>query len=169
MPELTVRQYEPADRERVLELNEKALREVGAYADDPEVVEELRGEGAESFDEDLYDVDGEYLDAGGAFVVGLLDGALVAMGALAREDDATARVTKMRVDPDHQRRGFGQRILDELESRARELGYTELVLDTTARQTAAQGLYEANGYEQFEEAQFGEYDVLLYRKSLDDD
>lgn len=165
--DLTVRQYRPGDGERVRELDETALREVDAYVDDPDIVAEVVGEDADSFDADLYDVTGEYLEAGGEFLVGSVDGDLVAMGAIERESDRVAHVTRMRVDPEYQRRGYGQRILDELEASARELGYEELVLDTTARQTAAQGLYESNGYEQFEEEQLGEYRVYFYRKRLD--
>lgn len=164
--ELTIRQFQDGDGPRVRELNERALRDVNAYVDDPDVLAEVAGEDAESFDEDLHDVQGEYLDADGTFLVGEVDDRVVAMGALAPEDCSTARVTRMRVDPAHQRRGHGQRMLAALESRARRLDFEELVLDTTARQEAAQGLYETNGYVQFDREQYGEFEVLLYRKRL---
>jgi len=166
--ELTIRQYEPGDGERIRELDERTLREVNAYVDDPEVVREMHPEGKETFDEDLYDISGKYLDAGGEFLVGLLDGEIVAMGALERESDTRARLTRMRVQPGHQRQGFGQAILDALESRAVELGYEELLLDTTARQEAARAFYEANDYAEFTREQWGEFDVRIYRKSLGD-
>ena len=42
--------------------------------------------------------------------------------------------------------GVGQRLLEELERRAAELGATEVVLDTNASQEAASRLYRRNGY-----------------------
>ena len=41
----------------------------------------------------------------------------------------------MRVHPEFQRRGFGQRILEALEKRAKELGYKEIQLDTIVKET----------------------------------
>lgn len=166
-PDLTIRRFEPGDGERVRELDERALREVNAYVDDPAVVQQMHPDDKETFDEDLYDIAGKYLDAGGEFLVGVVDGEIVAMGALERESNARARLTRMRVQPEFQREGFGQAILDELEQRARELGFEELLLDTTARQEAARAFYEANGYAQFAREQWGEFDVRLYRKRLD--
>lgn len=43
----------------------------------------------------------------------------------------------MRVAPDHQREGIGQRLYDGLPRRARERGVRELVLDTMPSLTAA--------------------------------
>ena len=48
--------------------------------------------------------------------------------------------------PDYQGRGYGQLILDELEARARALGYQTLHLDTSILQLPAQTLYEKNGF-----------------------
>lgn len=42
--------------------------------------------------------------------------------------------------------GFGRLLLDELETRARAFGASEVVLDTNAALTAAGGLYRSNGY-----------------------
>ncbi|AEH35455.1 GNAT family N-acetyltransferase [Halopiger xanaduensis] len=167
--ELYVRRYRAADRDRVRELHEAAMRDVGAYAEDRP-------------DEDLEAIRETYLEAGGAFLVGEIDARIVAIGAFRPPGDdhylehfvdlpASAVVlTRMRVEPEHQRRGYGQRIYEALEARARDRGYAAIVLDTMARQTAARGLYEANGFEEvrrervetFEEP----FDLLVYRKSL---
>lgn len=166
--DLRIRRVEPGDGPRLRELNETALRGVDAFAED--VVET-----------DLHDVEAAYLDAGGEFLVGELDGEVVAMGAVTpldgdtpfadavvRPDDGpAAEITRMRVDPDYQQRGIGSRLLAELEARARHLGFTVLVLDTTARQEGAQRLYEGFGYEHAETVEWREYEVLLYRKPLE--
>lgn len=143
------------------------MREVDAYVEDAP-------------DEDLRDVEGAYLEEDSEFLVGEREGAVVAMGALKPVDDGTfvadaalrpddgpaAEVTRMRVDPAHQRQGYGTRILAELEARAAELGYQVLVLDTTARQEGARRLYEGFGYERVETVEWREYEMLLYRKEL---
>jgi len=62
--------------------------------------------------------------------------------------DGAATVRRMRVDPDHQRRGYGTRLLTAFEGRARERGLDRAVLETHVRLTAARRLYEDQGYEE---------------------
>ena len=154
LPRFHVRQYRPSDHDTVWELHTVALEAVGAHA------------GHGPFDDDLHHVEEVYLDAGGEFLVGELDGEIVAMGALKRLDDDRAEVTRMRVQPDCWRRGYGQMILTRLEDRARELGYTTLSLDTTTGQTAAQQLYEKNGYVEVNRGRSFGFEVIQYEKIL---
>lgn len=72
----------------------------------------------------------------------------------------------MRVAPDVQRRGFGRRVLEHLEIRATELGYTHLHLDTTAQQLAAQALYRSHGYRETAREQRGRFELIFFEKSL---
>jgi GNAT superfamily N-acetyltransferase len=71
----------------------------------------------------------------------------VACGGIARFDDGRAELKRMYVVPDRRGRGLGRRLLAELESEARRLGYRGLVLETGDRQQEAVGLYESFGYE----------------------
>lgn len=167
---LSVRQYEPRDAEAVRELHERALRDVGVY--DEEFAH---------LDADLRRIPAEYLDAGGEFLVGERDTddatagtALVAMGGLQpapavdhhRGDDSVGVVRRMRVDPDHQRRGYGSTVLERLEARARDLAFERLVLDTTPRQEAAMALYESFGYEQRRREGTDVVEMVVYGKGL---
>jgi len=72
----------------------------------------------------------------------------------------------MRVSPEHQRQGFGQAILTQLETRAVELRYSILCLDTTTEQEASQRLYRKNGYRETDRRRQGPFDVLLFEKQL---
>ena len=90
----------------------------------------------------------------------------MAMGALKRTSNNRAEIKRMRVHPDFQRRGFGQVILQRLESRAVELGYTTLYLETTIQQTAAQQLYLKNGYTEIGQTKWDGYDIIRYEKNL---
>lgn len=165
---LHLRQYRPADEDRVRELHEEAMRAVGGFVEGvPEP--------------DLEDITHAYLDQGGGFLVGEIDGRIIAMGAfrpatgyltefLDDLPDTTAEIKRMRIDPIHQRHGYGQMIYDELEQQARERGYTDLVLDTTAQQVGAQRFFEKNGFEKVrcEYVQPGDkgFELVFFRKSL---
>ena len=75
------------------------------------------------------------------------DDRAIGCGGIARFDDRRGEVKRMYVVPAARGRGFGRRLLEELESEARRLGYTSVVLETGDRQQEAVGLYESTGYE----------------------
>jgi GNAT superfamily N-acetyltransferase len=83
---------------------------------------------------------------GGAFVVGLDDGEPVCCGGLKRLPDGACEIKKMFVVASARGRGHARALLDELERRARELGYEVVRLDTGPRQPRAQRMYELAGY-----------------------
>ncbi|MBC6447919.1 GNAT family N-acetyltransferase [Actinokineospora xionganensis] len=131
-----LRQVTRADTPAVVALHHAALDAAGANA------------GPGEWDDDLEDIQSHYLDTGGEFVVGTLGGCIVAMGALRPVRPGTAEVKRMRVHPRWQGWGVGRMIIDYLERRAVELGFTSLYLDTTTRQHAAISLYRSRGFTQ---------------------
>ena len=122
--------------------------------------------GSGEWDADLDEIPAIYLDARGEFLVGTVGERVVAMGALRRVSDTSARITRMRVHPDHQRRGYGRRVLERLERRAAELGYSRLELDTTTLQTAAQALYASAGYVETRRSQLGPFTVIEMARTI---
>ena len=151
---LHVRRYAPKDKRAVRRLHDDALNEVGAHL------------GSGGWDDDLDDIEDVYLDSGGEFLVGLLDGEIVAMGALMKLSSRKAELTRMRVRPGLQGRGYGQAMLDALHRRAAELGYSTLRLDTTVQQRAAQRLYLKNGYSEAERGSIGPFDCIFYERHV---
>lgn len=151
---LSIRRYRDADAGVVVRLHDEALAPTGAHA------------GPGPWNDDLNDVPGVYLSGGGEFLVGEVDGQVVAMGALRRIDDATAEVKRMRVFPAHQRRGYGASILSALESRARELGYRRLVLDTSEQQVAARAMYLRHGFREAGTKPWQGWVLRVYEKWL---
>lgn len=167
---LSIRRYQQSDLNRVLELHEEAMREVGAFV-----------EGAP--DTDLHDVEGTYLDTNGEFLVGEIGGEVVAIGAfrpatgyitefLDGISENSAEIKRMRVAPERQGNGYGTQIFIELEERAQERGYAELVLDTGPTQEAAKRLYEANGFEEQSRELMKVVDqtfvLIFYRKNIEE-
>lgn len=93
---------------------------------------------------------GELAPPGGAFVVGFEDGAPVCCGGLKRLPDGACEIKKMFVAPEARGRGVARALLEELERRARELGYATARLDTGPLQPRAQLMYERAGYAHIE-------------------
>jgi GNAT superfamily N-acetyltransferase len=160
---LTLRRYTSTDKQAVEHLHVAVIQQTGAYL------------GRGPWDDDIYAIEETYLKNGGEFLIGECDGQIVAMGALKRTSPERAEIKRMRVLPEHQRRGYGQLILDELEIRARALGYQTLHLDTSTLQVAAQKLYEKNGYQEVGRDTYQQevgkdtyqpLEVILYEKQL---
>ena len=70
----------------------------------------------------------------------------IGCGGLKRLDERTCEVKRMYVLPGERGRGFSGLLLEALETRAIELGFTRSRLDTGFRQAAAKHLYERSGY-----------------------
>ena len=150
---LRIRRYEADDREPVWRLHDVAMRGAGIHL----------GEG--HWYDDLHEIENVYLRKGGEFLVGTLGDEVVATGAVKKTTDDRAEIKYMRVDPEFQRRGFGQVILTALERRAAELGYETLHLDTAVRQKSARHLYERNGYREVRRGRKGAIDCVFYEKN----
>ena len=82
----------------------------------------------------------------GGFVVLARGGRPLAGGGLKRSTDGICEIKRMFVVPEARGGGLGARLLEELETLARDLGYSVARLDTGARQPGAQRLYERAGY-----------------------
>jgi GNAT superfamily N-acetyltransferase len=122
---LELRSFRDDDAEAVWQLHDLALEEAGAHG----------GQGP--WEDDLRDIHATYLDSGGEFLVGFVNGELVAIGGLVRRSPDEGEIRRMRVHPDFQRRGLGRLLLERLEERAQALGCRMIRLDTTEQQTAA--------------------------------
>jgi GNAT superfamily N-acetyltransferase len=91
----------------------------------------------------------------GMFLAAYLNGKPVGCGAVRRIEPHVAEIKRMYVTPAARGRGIGRQILDALESHARQLGATRLVLETGPRQPEAIALYARAGFAEI--PLFGEY------------
>ena len=73
-------------------------------------------------------------------------GAPIGCGSFRPYDDTAAEVKRMFVAEDARRRGVARAVLDELETWAREQGFTATILETGPLQREAIALYERCGY-----------------------
>jgi GNAT superfamily N-acetyltransferase len=135
-------------------LHNLALEEVNAHA------------GNGPWDDDLQAIETLYLANRGDFLVGVVEGEVVAMGALRCSGPRRGEIKRMRVDPRMQGRGYGKAVLACLEARALELGYDQLPLDTTTGQIVGQALYRANGYRGTGRGRHNDFELVFFAKSL---
>ena len=90
------------------------------------------------------------IDPRGAFYLLRVDGALAGMGGWRPLEDGVAEIKRMYVAPALRRRGLGWQLLEALETKARQLGYARIRLDTGARQPHVRAMYERAGYHPIE-------------------
>jgi GNAT superfamily N-acetyltransferase len=101
----------------------------------------------EGTDSDLADFERHYFSRGGDFAV-LIDsaGRLVGTCGLYAEANGDIELRKMYLAPEWRGRGQGRRLLDWAITRARELGFRRLRLETASVLRDAIALYERSGF-----------------------
>lgn len=118
-------------------------------------------------DQDLKIKDGEEhsffaqynkLDSIKNVVVYYLDGIAIGCGAFKHFDENTVEIKRMFVSPESRGKGIAYEILNELESWATEIGYSEYILETGKKMTEAIKLYERAGYSRI--PNYGQYENI---------
>ncbi|MGP4111342.1 GNAT family N-acetyltransferase [Streptomyces sp. 4N509B] len=137
--------------------SEFSIRALSAPYDDPETLELLKAldsENAATYGEpDREPVERtDFSPPNGLFLVGIEQGRAVACGAFRLRMDirpgaTDAEIKRMYVTPEARGRGYGARILEELEAAAAEVGASRAILETGIRSVAAFSLYRSRGYE----------------------
>ena len=74
------------------------------------------------------------------------DGQPVGCAGLKRYSDADAEVKRVWVEPTYRRRGIANALMDQIEEKARKLGYRRVMLQTRPIMPDAVGLYTKRGY-----------------------
>jgi GNAT superfamily N-acetyltransferase len=72
--------------------------------------------------------------------------AALAMGGLKKLDEHPAEIKRLRVHPSHQKKGYGRLLLNKLEQRAIEYGFSQIYMDALSNQYGAHKLFKTNGY-----------------------
>ena len=132
---LTIRSATNDDRERVAGLVFGVLREFGLEPD------------PKTTDADLQDIEANYLKRGGLFEV-IEDEQAQLQGSfgLYPINKVTCELRKMYFIPSARGLGLGKYVLQRTIARARELGFKEIVLETSSKLIAANRLYTQFGF-----------------------
>lgn len=101
-------------------------------------------------DQDLDSIEQSYWSNGGYFGVVENAGEIIATLGLYKIDDTTCELRKMYALPSARGKGLGKFLMDFAISKARELEFERIVLETAAELKEAIGLYKKYGFEEFE-------------------
>lgn len=90
----------------------------------------------------------KYRPPQGAFLIAWSDDLPVGCVSLRPLEPGVAEVKRLWIDPIARGQGLGRRLMRALETRARDMGFIRLKLDTNAALPEALGLYQATGWTQ---------------------
>ena len=130
-PEITLLPFQPSDQAAVKDLVLAGLVEHWGVLDP-------------SKNPDLDDIAASYQHA--VFLVARCQDRIIGTGALAPRQDGNAEVVRMSVATDWRRQGIGRMILQSLVDRARQAGFTRIILETTATWQDAIAFYLRFGF-----------------------
>jgi ribosomal protein S18 acetylase RimI-like enzyme len=164
---LKIRRYQPQDKEIVKELHYAGIVQMVELI--PEANRITPPAGDEPFDSDLDDIERVYIENRGDFLVGTENGEIVVIGALRYYMDDCGELKRLRVRRDRQRRGLGQAMIAGLVSRAKELGYKELILDTLPDNLPAQRLFEKCGFIRQRLENKGPFRLVIYGRKINEE
>jgi len=137
---MNIRRANTDDTENIVRLVKDGLKEFG-FTYSPRTSEA-----------DLTDVDREYHQNGGVFLVMENNQKeLIATGALKKVDDRTYKIRKMYVSKPHRKKGYGKEVLNKLLEIAQTKGAETIVLETSECMTAAINLYKNFGFMESEQ------------------
>jgi N-acetylglutamate synthase-like GNAT family acetyltransferase len=91
----------------------------------------------------------------GSFMIGEIKNTVVACGGFHRLNKNVAELKRIFVQPAFRQQGIAQGLIMALEQRAKELGYTEIWLETATLPEDSTRLYKKMGYHEI--PGFGEY------------
>ena len=154
---LRIRRYESQDYETV-----KALHFAGF--DQHDMAHDIQEHSP--YDVDIDNIEDVYLK-GGDFLVGILDGEIIAMGAIRKLSKIRAEIKRIRVRKDHQRKGYGQIILKKLIEISGKKGFREICIDALVENTAARHMFEKLQFTETHRGELGPFNVIYYIKKLD--
>jgi GNAT superfamily N-acetyltransferase len=141
---VTIRTYESADHEAVVSLFTRINREL-APPDMRERFEEYIATSIEGEMSHLRDIFSEAKR--NAFWVVAIDEKIAGMFGIESRGEDSTELRRMYLDQAYRGRGIALRMLQCAEARARDLGFSKMILSTAEIQEAALAFYRKSGYQ----------------------
>jgi GNAT superfamily N-acetyltransferase len=105
---------------------------------------------ADAYEAELRGLPGYYAPPTGALLVAESGGAVAGCVALRRLDEGVSEMKRLFVDAAHHGEGIGKALAQAIVQRARDLGYSRMLLDTGPEQVEAQSIYRKLGFQDAE-------------------
>lgn len=104
-----------------------------------------------STDADIKDIESSYFKRGGAFLVLVeKDGSIIGAYGLYPIEKHTCELRKMYLHKAYRGKGVGKLLLEDALSRARQLGFKKMVLETASVLKEAIALYKSYGFAEYQ-------------------
>jgi len=159
---VTIREFGPDDAEEVRRLFSEGQSQFAAGFE-----EDFEAYTRESLQSDLADIQRHYIDqAGSCFWVATVNGKVVGMVGIQRRDSHTGELRRMGVDINWRRQGIARLLLVTAEEFCRRQGYSRICLSTVTPLEPAVQMYQASGYTQTGQGNYGAVTVLHFSKEL---
>ncbi len=102
-------------------------------------------------DADIKDIEHSYFGQGGAFfVLETEDGSIIGAYGLYPVEEQTCELRKMYLHKAHRGRGLGKFLLEDALSKARQLGFERMILETASVLKEAITLYKSYGFVEYD-------------------
>ena len=102
--------------------------------------------GFQDFHHEIHSLPTEYGLPDGYFVLAVQEGRFIGCGAFRRFAAAACEMKRLYVVPSHRGSGVGRIVAEALIRKARQRGYTSMLLDTLPSMVGAQALYSSLGF-----------------------
>ncbi len=101
-------------------------------------------------DADIKDIESSYFGRGGKFfVLETEDGSIIGAYGLYPVDEQTCELRKMYLKKAHRGKGLGKFLLEDALSKARQLGFEKMILETASVLKEAIALYKSYGFVEY--------------------
>ena len=134
---MNLRPASNADSEKIKSVVFTVLKEYGLKPD------------SNSADKDLDSIEESYFSNNGFFGVLEIENVIVATVGLHKVNENTCELRKMYSLPSQRGKGLGKSIMEFALSKAKELGYSRVILETASPLKEAIGLYKKYGFKEF--------------------
>ena len=118
-------------------------------------------------DADIKDVESSYFGRGGTFfVLETEDGSIIGAYGLYPINEQTCELRKMYLHKAHREKGLGKLLLEDALSKASQLGFERMVLETAAVLKEAIALYKSYGFIEYDPQHMSSRCDQAYRLEL---
>lgn len=116
----------------------------------------------QNFEKELACLPGEYAPPFGCLFLAEVNSKLIGCVGLRKINDNTCEMKRLYIEPDYRGRGISKLLVETLISKARELGYTKMRLDTINTMNEAIALYRSFGFIETEPYRYNPIEGVLF-------
>lgn len=150
---LKLRQANKEDEHRIMDLVKSVLSDYGLKTNSHQT------------DKDLSDLEHFYFNKNGWFAVIENENEIIGSYGIFKIDGNTCELRKMYLLKNYQGQGLGKLMMEDAFNKARELGYSEIILETNRLLDKAIALYEKYGFVRYEPSHLSDRcDFAMRRK-----